>query len=181
MSSERPFEVLIVDDDEDVRELLVEYFRGRKIAAAAAADGRAAITALEREPDRFALVITDLQLPGACGLDILRTARQLNPSCHVVIITGYASLDSAIQAVRLGAYDFLTKPFSLGQIELVVRRVQDRAQLETENRQLARKIEGRDPVARKSVAAQLDGIEQRLARIEALLLSRDGRNRTRSD
>lgn len=164
-----PFEVLVVDDDEDVRELLLEYFRGRTIVAAAAADGRAALAALERDPSRFGLVITDLQLPGANGLDILRAARALNPSCHVVIITGYASLDAAIQAVRLGAYDFLTKPFSLGQIDLVVQRVRDRAMLETENRQLAQQIEGSGVGPRKSVAARLDAIEQRLTRIEQLL------------
>ena len=68
-----------------------------------------------------------------------------NPSCFVVIVTGYASLDSAIQAVRLGAYDYLTKPFSLGQLDVLLQRLQDRLTLEDENRRLsaARPARGR--------------------------------------
>jgi DNA-binding NtrC family response regulator len=173
------FAVLVVDDEPEIRELLVEYFRDRGFETAAAADGRAAIAAIEREPARYRLVLTDLQMPGADGLAVLHAAKTANPSCYVVIVTGYASLDSAIQAVRLGAYDYLTKPFSMGQIDVVVQRMSDRLALEAENRQLARQLTGRsgtDPNpagdGTLSVAARLDAIEQRLARIEALL--RDG-------
>ena len=117
------FNVLVVDDEPEIRELLVEYFRDHGFETATAGDGRAAIAAIERDPARYRLIITDLQMPGADGLAVLRAARTANPSCYVVIITGYASLDSAIQAVRLGAYDYLTKPFSMGQIDVVVQRV----------------------------------------------------------
>ena len=170
------FNVLVVDDEPEIRELLVEYFRDHGFETATAGDGRAAIAAIERDPARYRLIITDLQIPGADGLAVLRAARTANPSCYVVIITGYASLDSAIQAVRLGAYDYLTKPFSMGQIDVVVQRVSDRLALEAENRQLARQLSGRTGGDRDlagdgsmSIAARLDGIEQRLARIEALL------------
>lgn len=165
-----PLEVFVVDDEPDVRELLVEYFRNRGWSVAAAADGRAAVAAIERAPARYGLILTDLQLPGADGLAVLRAAKEANPSCYVVIITGYASLDSAIQAVRLGAYDYLTKPFSLGQIEVVVTRVTDRLALEAENRRLTRRMSGPAPAEAKSGAnARFDAIDQRLARIEALL------------
>jgi DNA-binding NtrC family response regulator len=172
--SSRPFEVLVVDDEVDVRELLVEYFRDRGFEVASAADGRAAITAIERAPSRFGLIMTDLQLPGADGLAVLRAARQASPSSYVVIITGYASLDSAIQAVRFGAYDYLTKPFSLGQIDVIVNRLTDRMALETENRQLTRQA-GERPVEREPsegaspVLARLDALDARLAHIETLL------------
>ncbi|RPI11582.1 MAG: response regulator, partial [Actinobacteria bacterium] len=109
--------VLVVDDEPEIRELLVEYFRDRGFETATAGDGRAAIAAIERDPARYRLIVSDLQMPGADGLAVLRAARAANPSCYVVIVTGYASLDSAIQAVRLGAYDYLTKPFSMGQID----------------------------------------------------------------
>ena len=179
--SSRPFEVLVVDDEVDVRELLVEYFRDRGFEVASAADGRGAIAAIERSPARFGLIMTDLQLPGADGLAVLRSAKQANPSIYVVIITGYASLDSAIQAVRFGAYDYLTKPFSLGQIDVIVNRLTDRMALETENRQLARQAgeragerqgerepreSGEIPA---SLLARLDALDTRLARIETLL------------
>jgi DNA-binding NtrC family response regulator len=171
-----PLNVLIVDVEPEIRELLVEYFRDHGFETATAGDGRAAIAALERDPNRYRLVVTDLQMPGADGLAVLRAAKAANPSCYVVIITGYASLDSAIQAVRLGAYDYLTKPFSMGQIDVLVQRVGDRLALETENRQLSRQLGGRSGSDRDfageasmSVASRLDGIEQRLGRLEALI------------
>ena len=86
--------VLVVDDEADVRELLVEYFRTKQFDVSAAGDGRAAQAALLKEPARYGLVLTDLQLPGVDGLGVLRTVKQANPSAYVVIVTGYASLDS---------------------------------------------------------------------------------------
>ncbi len=161
------FDVLVVDDEPDVRELLAEYFRSRGFHVAVAADGRAAVAELARDPARFGLVVTDLQLPGVDGLGVLEAARQANPSCYVVIITGYASLDSAIRAVRLGAYDYLTKPFSLGQIDVVLQRLRDRLALEEENRRLLRQIGERGAVdPRNPILARLDSLDARLARLE---------------
>lgn len=170
-SKERqPFEVLIVDDDGDIRELLEEYFRERGFEVAVAADGPAALAMIRRTPTRYGLVITDLQMPGADGLAVLQAAREGNPSVYVVIITGFASLDSAIQAVRLGAYDYLTKPFSLGQIDVTVRRILDRLSLDVENRQLTRQVGQRGSAETgPGVAIRLDSIEARLVRFETLL------------
>ena len=122
----RDFDVLVVDDEAAVRELLLEYFNALGFRVTGAEDGRGAIATLQRSWGRFGLVITDLNLPGADGFAVLQAARQSNAGCYVVIITGYASLDSAIRAVRVGAYDYLTKPFSLGQLDVVLSRIQDR-------------------------------------------------------
>lgn len=165
--------VLIVEDEADIRELLSEYFRARQFDVTGAADGRAALLAIERDPERYTLVITDLHLPGVDGLAVLRAARAANPSCYVVIVTGFASLDSAIQAVRLGAYDYLTKPFSLGQIDVVLQRIQDIQTLHAENRRLSRQVNQKDAVdLRQALLLRLDGIESRLTRIEAALRAR---------
>jgi two-component system, NtrC family, response regulator AtoC len=174
--------VLVVDDEADVRELLVEYFKTKNFDVSAAVDGRAAQAAILKEPARYGIVLTDLQLPGVDGLGVLRTVKQANPSAYVVIVTGYASLDSAIQAVRLGAYDYLTKPFSLGQIDVVLQRVRDRVALESENRRLARQVSQREGIdARTPVLARLEGIENRLTRIEGLLReATDPRDRFRT-
>lgn len=178
-------EVLVVDDDADVRELLVEHLRSRGLRVATAADGRAAIAAVERSPGHFGLILTDLQLPGADGLAVLRTAKKLNPGCQVVIITGYASLDSAIEAVRAGAYDYLTKPFSLGQLDVALGRIRDRLALEQENRQLAKQVGDRELTAGgsggTSVQARLDALDGRLERIERLLQDLAGPRRRHSD
>ena len=118
-------DVLVVDDEPAVRELLVEYFTARGFRASGAEDGRGAITILQRSWGRYGLVVTDLNLPGADGFAVLQAARQSSPGCFVVIITGYASLDSAIRAVRVGAYDYLTKPFSLGQLDVILSRIRE--------------------------------------------------------
>lgn len=165
-----PFEVLIVDDEPDVRDLLVEYFRERGFEVSVAHNGSEAVARLRRTPTRYGLVVTDLQMPGTDGLAVLRAAREGNAAVYVVIITGFASLDSAIQAVRLGAYDYLTKPFSLGQIDVTIRRILDRLALDAENRQLTRQVGERSATdAPPIVAVRLDGIEARLARLESLL------------
>jgi DNA-binding NtrC family response regulator len=165
--------VLIVEDEADIRELLSEYFRARDFDVVGAADGRAAVQAIEREPERFSLIVTDLHLPGVDGLGVLRAARAANPAIYVVIVTGFASLDSAIQAVRLGAYDYLTKPFSLGQIDVVLARIHEIQVLHAENRRLTRQVSQKDAVdLRQALLMRLDGIETRLTRIEAALRTR---------
>ena len=166
----RPFHVLVVDDEPDVRDLLVEYFRDAGHEVSAAADGTEAVADITRHPTKYGLIISDLQLPGIDGLGVLKAAKAANPSVTVIIVTGYASVDSAVRAVRLGAYDYLTKPFTLGQIEVIVSRAAERQALEAENRQLALKTEGGDlPEAAPGIAARLDSIDQRLAQIERVL------------
>jgi DNA-binding NtrC family response regulator len=165
-----PFEALVVDDEADIREVVGEYLRTRGLKITLAADGPEALGVIARDPTRYRLVITDLQLPGADGLEILRVARDANPSCFVVIVTGYASLDSAIQAVRFGAYDYLTKPFSLGQLDVLLKRLNEHMGLEEENRRLLRQLGLRETAdARGPLMPRLEAIETRLARIEALL------------
>lgn len=165
--------VLIVEDEADIRELLSEYFRARDYDVLGAADGRSALAVIARDGARIGLVITDLQLPGVDGLEVLRAAREANPAASVVIVTGFASLDSAIQAVRLGAYDYLTKPFSLGQIDVVLQRLRDIEVLQAENRRLSREVSQKDAVdLRTALLLRLEGIESRLTRIEAALRAR---------
>jgi two-component system, NtrC family, response regulator AtoC len=166
-------EALVVDDDESVREVIAAYFTKLGMSVTAASDGRTAISMLERSNGRFTVVVTDLSLPGADGLAVLKAARQANASSYVVIVTGYASLDSAIAAVRLGAYDYLTKPFSLGQLDVILRRIADREALERENRELLQAegtpSPGRPGTSLSELADRLTRIESALGRIESSL------------
>src|SRR6266508_4049495 len=93
-------EVLIVDDEVQARELLSEFCRAQGHTVATANDGRAALAAIARAPRQFGIIITDLQLPGADGFEVLKAAREANAGVYVVMITGYASIDSAVRAVR---------------------------------------------------------------------------------
>lgn len=170
------WDALVVDDEEGIRELLVSYFSSRGLTVTGAPDGRAAIAALERSNGRYGLVVTDLNLPGADGFAVLQAARQANPDCYVVIVTGHASLDSAVYAVRVGAYDYLTKPFSLGQLDVILKRIAERVTLDQANREPLQKppmvsvnpsgaFESKLNSAR--IEAVLSRIEKSLARLEA--------------
>lgn len=169
------FEVLVVDDEPAARELLLEFFQSRGFAVTGAQDGRAAIATLQRSNGSYGLVITDLSLPGADGFAVLQAARQANPSAYVVIVTGYASLDSAIRAVRVGAYDYLTKPFSLSQLEIILDRIHDRIKLQETNRRLqpgrgVADYPERTAGVSTQVEQRLTAIEQSLARLERALI-----------
>jgi len=168
--NQSPWEVMVVDDDEAIRELIVSYFNGLGMLVTGAKDGRAAIATLQRSAGRFGMVVTDLNLPGADGFAVLQAARQANNNCYVVIVTGYASLDSAIHAVRVGAYDYLTKPFSMGQLDVVLTRITDRVSLERQNRDLVRTPSASAGVSAERMAAataSLAALGQGLERLEA--------------
>jgi DNA-binding NtrC family response regulator len=164
-------EVLIVDDEEDVRDLLGEYCAAQGFDVAMAQDGRAAISAIERAVPPFPIVIADLHLPHADGFAVLEAALQASASCYVIIVTGYATIDSAVKAVRAGAYDFLAKPFALGQLEVLFDRIKDRIALEAENRMLTRRIahDQPAPATSSSVHDRIRLLEERMTALERLL------------
>jgi len=93
--------------------------------------------------DDFDMVITDIQMPEMGGLDLLKEIKAYNPSLPVVVITAYGTVESAVQALRLGAYDYITKPFETDEIKLVVAKVLERERLLEENRHLHRELEER--------------------------------------
>jgi DNA-binding NtrC family response regulator len=166
-----PLELLIVDDEADARDLLGEFCTSQGFRVAFAHDGRAALAALERATPPFPIVIADLNLPHADGFAVLEAARRANPACYVIIVTGYATIDGAVRAVRAGAYDFLAKPFVLGQLELVLNRIRDRMALEEQNRRLAR--QAGDSVAQTDsteLAERLRRLEDRVATLETLVM-----------
>ncbi len=142
MPSEESLEVLLVDDELSTREILEQFCRSRNLVVTVASDGRAAMTAIERNPSRFTIILTDINMPGADGFEVLKAAKSFNRESYVVMITGYATLDSALRAVREGAYDYLAKPFSLGQLDVMLARIKDRIELERENRDLRRRLAG---------------------------------------
>lgn len=156
----RDFEVLIADDDSGVRELLADFLAERGLSVATTPDGRAAVTALERSGQQCRLVFTDIAMPGADGFAVLNSARLANPSSYVVMITGYGSLETAIHAVRMGAQDYLTKPFSLGQVDVILQKANARRREEEERQALA---------GQRSMASALAAIETRLAAMETQL------------
>jgi excisionase family DNA binding protein len=101
--------VLVADDDVSIRELLMRIFAAVEYKVETVPDGRAAISQLRARP--FDLVVTDLQMPGVGGLELAREAKRLWPAIKVVVVTGFPSQDTAIEAVNIGVDGYLTKPF----------------------------------------------------------------------
>jgi len=100
--------ILVVDDDETVRRSYLRSLEGMSCQVVAASDGEEALQSMEQKP--FDVVLLDMRMPGQDGLSVLRTIKQKWPESEVVIITGYPTVDSAKEAVRLGAYDYVAKP-----------------------------------------------------------------------
>ncbi|MBI5378710.1 MAG: response regulator, partial [Nitrospirae bacterium] len=119
---------LVVDDEPDMRWLLARVLRDQGLEVATAEDGQAALAQIARElPD---VILLDLKMPGLDGLQVLEQAKAADPHMSVVIITAYGDLCSAVQAMRLGAYDYLTKPFDNEEILFTVRRALEKRELE---------------------------------------------------
>ena len=128
--------ILIVDDERSMRDVLSIMLKRAGYGVTVASDGEEAIAHIDRE--LFDLVITDLKMPKAGGLDVLRAVKESAPESVVLIITAFASAESAVEAMKLGAYDYLTKPFQVDEVQLIVRNALEKRRLTTENMLLKR-------------------------------------------
>jgi DNA-binding NtrC family response regulator len=122
--------VLVVDDDEDARAALARILVAEGFQTVVAADGEAAIDRVASEPP--AVVLLDRIMPGLDGIETLRRLKAIAPEVQVIIVTGYGDTSSAVQAMKLGAYDYLTKPLQIDQILITVRRAAERRELGAE-------------------------------------------------
>jgi DNA-binding NtrC family response regulator len=131
--------ILLVDDNIPSRNVLEEFLEGDDYSIVTAENGLEAIHALKEL--QFDLVITDLKMPGANGIEVLMRARKVNPNVQVIIITGYASLETAMEAIKEGAYDYITRPFKLDEMKVVVQNASEKIRLIEENRKLIQNLE----------------------------------------
>jgi len=156
--------MLIVDDDSDLRLTLCEHLAARNFIVSSAKNGAEAITLLQSRRHAFDIIFTDLMMPpGPDGMEVLKVAKQLNPLGCVVVMTGYSSIGTAIESIRCGAFDYLTKPFKLAEIEILANRMLEYLVLIDDNKRLSSKLA---LVTEKSAALDL-----RLEKIESLLSS----------
>jgi len=116
--------ILVVDDDKGLADDMVEYLTIYGYQAAAAYGGREALTMFERED--FQLVITDLKMPEMGGMELLDAVKAQDSRVMVMVITGYSTIESAVTAIKKGAYDFIPKPFQMDELELIVNRALER-------------------------------------------------------
>jgi DNA-binding NtrC family response regulator len=126
--------ILVVEDEAKMRRLLELQLGEEGFVVHSAADAEAGLQLLVREkPD---LVVTDLRLPGMSGLEFLQAVKRVNAALPVVVMTAYGTVEAAVEAMKIGASDFVTKPFSLAELVLVIRKELDSHRLREENRSL---------------------------------------------
>jgi DNA-binding response OmpR family regulator len=131
--------ILIIDDDKTIADVVRDHISAPERPVDVCYDGLSAIESIQK--NFYDLIIVDLVMPKIGGLDLLKYAKKINPDIIVIIITGYASLETAIMAIREGAYDYITKPFKLEEIRIVIENAIDKIRLNRENRELLKKLQ----------------------------------------
>jgi two-component system, NtrC family, response regulator AtoC len=159
--------ILVADDDAVARDLLVEVLTREGYRVRAAAGGAEAIRAAESEV--FDVALIDLRMPDVDGLAVLARIRALDPAPPVFILTAFAAIETAIETIRQGAYDYLSKPFRVDEIKLAVRRVLETERLVRENREFRQELQGRYGVERLiGQSPEMVAIYRLVARVAAL-------------
>jgi two-component system NtrC family response regulator len=134
-----PEKILVADDDASLRRVL-EYNLSREgYTVLTAASGEAALALLDAE--RVDLLLTDIKMPGMDGMDLLRRVRQSSPETQVIVITAFGTIEMAVEAMKAGAFEYVTKPFNRDELALVVRKALRLRHLERDNARLRREVE----------------------------------------
>jgi DNA-binding NtrC family response regulator len=136
-----PLTILVVDDEAAQRELLGGFLTKQGWSVELAAGGTEALAILHRAT--IDLVLADYKMPGLSGIDLLKATKQLNPEIAVILLTAYGSIASAVEAMKAGAYDYLTKPIELDELVHVIDRITERQRLLTEVRELRTQLRDR--------------------------------------
>jgi len=158
MSDERKLHLLVVDDEESIRRLCVTVGQSMGFACSEAESAEAALEQIETLPAD--IVLTDLKLPNLCGTDLLRKAKELLPRSEIAIMTGHGSIESAVEAMRHGAYDYIEKPFRVEKLRQLMQRMAEKVRLVAENHFLRERVE---------TEARLDGIIGTSTKIQDVL------------
>ncbi|MBN2874837.1 MAG: sigma-54-dependent Fis family transcriptional regulator [Spirochaetales bacterium] len=133
------FTILVVDDEKNIREGLGEFLRLEGYDVVLAVDGKDGVQRLDR--DEVDLVITDLKMPGLLGSELLKHITSHYPSIPVIVLTGHGTVEDAVDAMRNGAYDFITKPVNLDHLAMLARRALERRELSRQNEELLEEIQ----------------------------------------
>ena len=158
MRDESRLRFLIVDDEQSIRRLCITVGQGLGFLCAEAETAETALETIETQPPD--IVVTDLKLPSLSGSDLLRRIKDLLPSSEIAIMTGHGSIESAVEAMRQGAYDYIEKPFRVEKLRQLLQRMAEKVRLVTENQFLRERV---------NVETKLDGITGTSSKIQDVL------------
>jgi DNA-binding NtrC family response regulator len=170
--SKRTTRILVVDDEEIVRESLVSWLEKDGYTMETAEDGPSALAQLEKAS--WSILLCDLKMPGMDGLEVLERVKKLQPESAIVIMTAYATVDTAVKAMKLGAYDYLVKPFDPEELSIMIQKIVAQQALLRENvilrKALKRDYRFRDMVSKNPVMQQLFELAKTAARSSSTVL-----------
>jgi two-component system, NtrC family, response regulator PilR len=153
--------ILVVDDESGMREFLKIMLEKMGYQVDSSDSGEDAIKKIEQ--GRHDLVICDLKMPRISGLEVLRRSKETNPEAPVLMITAFGSAESAVEAMKLGAYDYITKPFKVDEMQFVIHKAMEKARLLEENIQLKKELKG------KYGFQQLIGVSEPMRKVYELI------------
>ncbi|MFW6240212.1 MAG: sigma-54-dependent transcriptional regulator, partial [Thermodesulfobacteriota bacterium] len=134
MNGADPIQILVVDDEKSIRRLIDLEISSDHRVVTTAANAREGLIKLRKQ--RYDVAVVDIKLPDANGLDLMIQLQEMVPELEIILVTGFGDIDSAVEAMRMGAYDYITKPFNLDRLELVIEKANQRVRLRRENRVL---------------------------------------------
>ncbi|HOF58702.1 MAG TPA: response regulator [Syntrophorhabdaceae bacterium] len=138
MKKDKLFQILIVDDNAEIREIVQEYLADSDCQIEGASNGKEALEKYNKNP--YDIIITDLKMPGISGIELIKLLKQKTDAIEFIIITGYASVDTAIEAVRIGAFDYIVKPFRMEELKVTIKNAKEKIILKRANEELLDKL-----------------------------------------
>ncbi len=173
-TNDRPIKLLLVDDDDDLRQDLAQLFRKQGQEVTAAVSGEDALNKAAHA--RFDVALLDLHLPGISGIDLLVKLKEQQPELEALMLTAHSSIETAVEAMRKGAYDYLTKPFRSADLEIHVRKAFEKVQLQRREQQWLRQLSYESPryrlVGSSPAMRKVVGLIEKVAVTDATVLVR---------
>jgi DNA-binding NtrC family response regulator len=167
-----PARILVIDDEESIRDSMSLVLRKEGYRVGSAASGQEGLNLFSTQA--FQVVFVDLKLPGTTGLDVLSRIKEVDPEAPVIIITGYASIESAVEAMKRGAFDYMTKPFTPEEVRVITRKALESRRLLFENISLRRELEAKTEfelvVGTSRAIAQVLDVVRRVSPTESTIL-----------
>jgi len=164
--------ILVVDDEKSLRDFLGIILKKEGYAVTTAGDGEEAGRLLRKE--MFDLVLTDVKMPKVGGLEVLKMVKETSPDTIVLMITAFASTETAIEAMKEGAYDYLSKPFQIEEVKLIIRNALEKKRLRAENQLLKKKVRGastlEDIIGRSAPMQNVLGVVKKVADTQSNVL-----------